>query len=400
MRFAPRVHAHASLVKTAQVMGECWKKKVSVEHFLSQIDEQTFRENPSIQDLHAVYRTLSKEKVMKFAVDPQIWRDPKFTWKDTPEENKRLDDRNLERENKGAPSVSSEHPPQPSTTHLHNTHQRRERGKSSVKDSEKDGEVYMDLPDLLWFRTLHTDAVRSVCLPPPSSPTHTTGPRRLRSGSRGSSGFVRDKSSAPDEDDIKQTVASTHIISGVRTPQKKDIPQEQLPSSFSLSSCSSRKTRSQSCLLALGEAEDAENSSCSSSSSSSRMQTPSIATVQVGLDCKPRETSMLSSRMSDTTSEIGRRKRSLQHKAACQLLKTALEKDEKLATYYRIRHRFFDPLFRRKRLSFLDRFTRERIKADKERQIGTRLYVKHPDQKPLWPDNKGLVTRTWPSPFH
>lgn len=175
------------------------------------------------------------------------------------------------------------------------------------------------------------------------------------------------------------------MVSGVRTPTRKASPQELPP--FPLAAPSSRKTASQSCLLALAGTDASETSS------SSRTQTPPIVTVQVGLDCKAEGI---------PANETGRRRRSpLEQKAAAyQLLKSALEKDEKLAHYYNIRHRFFDPLFRRKRLSFLDRFTRERIKADKERQIGTRLYVKHPDQKPLWPDNKGLVTRTWPSPFH
>jgi len=62
------------------------------------------------------------------------------------------------------------------------------------------------------------------------------------------------------------------------------------------------------------------------------------------------------------------------------------------------RHRFVDPMFRRRRLKWLER---QVAAKNKEREVKYNPYmVEHPDQKKEWPSNKGSVTITWPSPYH
>lgn len=78
----------------------------------------------------------------------------------------------------------------------------------------------------------------------------------------------------------------------------------------------------------------------------------------------------------------------------------ALTSDEALRTLYSTRIRFQDPLFRRKRLSFLDRLARSRVKSPTAREMGSKMYALHPDKQETFPVNKGLANREWPSPYH
>lgn len=62
------------------------------------------------------------------------------------------------------------------------------------------------------------------------------------------------------------------------------------------------------------------------------------------------------------------------------------------------RHRFVDPMFRRRRLKWLERQMAEK---NKDREVKFNLYYTvHPDDRREWPTNKGSVTVQWPSPYH
>lgn len=66
--------------------------------------------------------------------------------------------------------------------------------------------------------------------------------------------------------------------------------------------------------------------------------------------------------------------------------------------YLSRRHRFVDPMFRRRRLKWL-----ERQMAGKNAETEVKFnsyYATHPDKHNEWPTNKGSVTVTWPSPYH
>lgn len=59
------------------------------------------------------------------------------------------------------------------------------------------------------------------------------------------------------------------------------------------------------------------------------------------------------------------------------------------------RHRFVDPLFRRRRLKWMERFLAGMNNA-KEIRLN-RHFTRHPDLQPKWPSNMGSVTVRWPN---
>ena len=59
------------------------------------------------------------------------------------------------------------------------------------------------------------------------------------------------------------------------------------------------------------------------------------------------------------------------------------------------RHRFVDPLFRRRRLKWMERFLAGMNNA-KEIKLN-RHFTRHPDLQPKWPSNLGSVTVKWPN---
>lgn len=66
--------------------------------------------------------------------------------------------------------------------------------------------------------------------------------------------------------------------------------------------------------------------------------------------------------------------------------------------YLERRHRFIDPMFRRRRLKWLER---QMAGKNKETEVKfNTYYATHPDNHTEWPTNKGSVTVEWPSPHH
>ena len=59
------------------------------------------------------------------------------------------------------------------------------------------------------------------------------------------------------------------------------------------------------------------------------------------------------------------------------------------------RHRFVDPLFRRRRLKWMERFLAG-MNNKKEIRLN-RHYTRHPDEQKKWPTNLGSVTVKWPN---
>uniref|UniRef100_A0A7S1AD89 Uncharacterized protein n=1 Tax=Noctiluca scintillans TaxID=2966 RepID=A0A7S1AD89_NOCSC len=71
---------------------------------------------------------------------------------------------------------------------------------------------------------------------------------------------------------------------------------------------------------------------------------------------------------------------------------------KRLRDYMSIRHRFVDPMYRRRRLKWLERLNSGK---HKERELKYNpYYMKHADEHKEWPTNKGSVTVLWPSPHH
>lgn len=84
---------------------------------------------------------------------------------------------------------------------------------------------------------------------------------------------------------------------------------------------------------------------------------------------------------------------------------TMKEADEELARlreagprkkYLDRRHRFVDPMFRRRRLKWIER---QYAGANKDKEVKYNMYyVTHPDEQKEWPTNRGSTTVVWPSP--
>jgi len=73
-------------------------------------------------------------------------------------------------------------------------------------------------------------------------------------------------------------------------------------------------------------------------------------------------------------------------------------KQDSTRGYLMRRHRFIDPMYRRRRLKWLERYMAQQ---HSETQIKFRnYYAPHPDDVKEWPSNKGSVTVEWPSPYH
>eukprot|EP00933_Yihiella_yeosuensis_P037091 TRINITY_DN3094_c1_g1_i1.p1 TRINITY_DN3094_c1_g1~~TRINITY_DN3094_c1_g1_i1.p1 ORF type:complete len:463 (+),score=128.77 TRINITY_DN3094_c1_g1_i1:99-1487(+) len=93
-------------------------------------------------------------------------------------------------------------------------------------------------------------------------------------------------------------------------------------------------------------------------------------------------------------------------KARAKSMKAAEDELEKMKTagpkplqsYIARRHRFIDPMFRRRRLKWLERQMSE-LNGEKEVKYN-QYYATHPDKHKEWPTNKGSVTIVWPSPYH
>eukprot|EP00928_Gymnodinium_smaydae_P045936 TRINITY_DN30580_c0_g1_i1.p1 TRINITY_DN30580_c0_g1~~TRINITY_DN30580_c0_g1_i1.p1 ORF type:complete len:348 (-),score=72.37 TRINITY_DN30580_c0_g1_i1:64-1107(-) len=89
-----------------------------------------------------------------------------------------------------------------------------------------------------------------------------------------------------------------------------------------------------------------------------------------------------------------------------QVKKTADEELKKARTagpkkerdYLNIRNRFIDPMYRRRRLKWLERQMADQHN-EKERKFNS-YYATHPDDTKDWPTNKASVTVVWPSPYH
>jgi len=95
-------------------------------------------------------------------------------------------------------------------------------------------------------------------------------------------------------------------------------------------------------------------------------------------------------------SQKGRRKE--MDKAEAELEKLKTEGKPEIRRYLNRRHRFVDPMFRRRRLKWLER---QMSGLNKEKEVKFNSYfASHPDNTAEWPTNKGSVTIVWPSPYH
>lgn len=87
-----------------------------------------------------------------------------------------------------------------------------------------------------------------------------------------------------------------------------------------------------------------------------------------------------------------------QMRAEEELTKMRTKGPASVRDYVTRRHRFIDPMFRRRRWKWLER---QMAGKNKEREVKfNTYYATHPDDQPEFPTNKGSVTVVWPSPYH
>ncbi|CXJ27361.1 conserved Plasmodium protein, unknown function [Plasmodium berghei] len=79
-------------------------------------------------------------------------------------------------------------------------------------------------------------------------------------------------------------------------------------------------------------------------------------------------------------------------------LHNLLNENESLRKTFSIRNRFIDPLYLRRRYSFIDKLTKKKIKKEKYKTY-RKHFIQHADEKKIWPDNKGLLNKVYPNPF-
>ncbi|CAD2105705.1 conserved Plasmodium protein, unknown function [Plasmodium vinckei lentum] len=79
-------------------------------------------------------------------------------------------------------------------------------------------------------------------------------------------------------------------------------------------------------------------------------------------------------------------------------LHNLLNENESLRKTFSIRNRFIDPLYLRRRYSFIDKLTKKKIKKEKYKTY-RKHFIQHADEKKIWPDNKGLLNKIYPNPF-
>ncbi|SOV17067.1 conserved protein, unknown function [Plasmodium sp. gorilla clade G2] len=75
-----------------------------------------------------------------------------------------------------------------------------------------------------------------------------------------------------------------------------------------------------------------------------------------------------------------------------------LNENESLKKTLSIRNRFIDPLYLRRRYSYIDKLTKKKIKKEKHKTY-RKHFIQHADEKKVWPDNKGLLNKIYPNPY-
>ncbi|KJP87399.1 hypothetical protein AK88_02956 [Plasmodium fragile] len=100
----------------------------------------------------------------------------------------------------------------------------------------------------------------------------------------------------------------------------------------------------------------------------------------------------LEERREKTEAEMEEHERSKNH------FLNLLNENEHLQNTFSIRNRFIDPLYLRRRYSFIDKLTKKKIKKEKYKTY-RKHFIQHADEKEVWPDNKGLLNKVYPNPY-
>ncbi|OEH77083.1 hypothetical protein cyc_06297 [Cyclospora cayetanensis] len=375
LRYAPKP-THPSLLSLSRLMALLTERKKTVRHLLSQLDAELLRENPTLQDLYALYKSL-------FSDDPlssdsrqkeQPWR-----WTDCLEAETLLALVEATSQQEGGEKLFSDILKEAKTqcsslSQLQELLQRLLGEK--LTPSLASSLLYLATKDVL-------------VLPAAICSRKSTGRTRAVSDAAAAKGaLVRMLESANEQTEAMRAAGNEGrdkaLLARIRLVSRLAEAAEGHPAA-----ASSRQQQ---------EGREAKGG-LSPRTQESRRQPPSLDQHALGLLGPPGVT-VHSVGLAPAETESQTRQRERRQAAAQEELQSEIESDAKLASYYRTSHRFIDPLFKRKRLSFLDRLARSRIKSQTAKEIGAQVYIHHPDRQPSFPHNKGFINRKWPSPYH
>ncbi|CEM08865.1 unnamed protein product [Vitrella brassicaformis CCMP3155] len=411
-RFAPTA-AHPSMAYLSKCLDEVCRKRDAIRELFGQMDEKTFSNNPSLQDLYSLYRTLQSDNPLPFEPDPRLWRDNGFNWYNmsthTPEDA-----------SKALTLLESSYREDPS-------HSNWAQDLRSLKEAPSPAHLSSLIQDKLGQRHQRATADNG-------SSDRRLGARLMKA----KTGF-----------DVSYTqLTDKPIVDARQRWRMRDDREKEVRMS------KAREERREE-RAALAAAEARKTTTPSAGGKEGRYQLPTTTTgpaapegivtqedeEQEAVDEAEPEAAMDPEALSQGVQEGEREGGTLgegegeehppttpegpsksgaeaQWEVMMRLvddkdlanqqrviderrheLESALGRDPRLRAYYKTRHRFFEPLFRRRRIAYLDKLSRGRIKHEKEKKYH-RYMEDHPDEAEVWPHNKGSITVPWPSPFN
>jgi len=355
-RFAPR-EPHESMQELTQTLEKVVQNREVLRKFFSSLDEVTFNDNHSLQDLYGLFRLMDGDRALNFAPDEKVFK---------------------EHSPFGGPSPLL----------------RVAAAKSSAKDEEPseeaadaDAEVY-DLA-ALWLAlgdSLPREAMSE--LEAKMSNTHSLEAiRELITGAMKQHNFVPDVGAATASlyTEERAEDPAVKVKAAARAHEEASTKLEELLSKKEEGAEDAAEATIQAATDAKVEAQEALHEA-TEQLAKYHEEAKEWRQRYVRLPVRPRrlegaEEGRLAAARRTAEEDVQREKRA-----------------GDVASYLARRHRFVDPMFRRRRLKWLER---QNAGLNNETEVKfNNYYSVHADNTAQWPTNRGSVHHKWPSPYH
>ncbi|KAL8424509.1 hypothetical protein Efla_005951 [Eimeria flavescens] len=370
LRHAPK-ETHPSLLSLARLLTSLISKKQQVRALLSRLDSELLSQNPTLQDLHALYKSIFPDDPLKGVVpEEQHWQ-----WADALHPHTLLAllemSFKLRGEEKKFESVLEE-------ARACRTEEDLQRTLKLRLGTELHAAVG---PALLFLSTENHFLLPAPCC------SYEVSCDGWETSSFSTSHLQQQQQQHHVAESEDRARCTARLLSLTAAAKQQQQPQQQPQQEPALEAAANRTPKRK------AHSRHARQTAASAAAADREgavglglLGPPRVQTVRVGL------------KMEETQQQQEQREQ--QQQAAALLLQQEVTKDPRLAGYLGRQHRFVDPLFKRRRVSFLDRLARSRIKSQHDREIRSQVYVQHPDNMDSFPNNKGFLTRKWPSPYH
>lgn len=330
LRFTP-VQRHAVMDQLTQSLMRIIATRSHIKSFFETLDEESFYDSPSLQDLYGLYRTiLPNDNPLKFDPHPEIWKSSGFSW---------IDAMDIPRGRAMMEALLNDFP-----EHLISL--RRSLDSTFGDDNES--------------RVILRESLESLC---------SSGADLQKTA------FDFVAASVPSQindfevmktrgDDLEGDPESLSIPKFRLTDEDLGVVREDKPQS---------KEEEGDDNVDVDEDEDKEDIIL-------------YEGIHAYYEYPPHATK-------EQIAEI-----EAAAKQGSEELDELLKGDATLAELFKRRHRFFEPVFERRRISYLDKLHREKIKES--RKPFMQRFTVHPDKQKVWPDNKGITNVPEASPFN